>query len=110
MSEGNLCFQNVSTYLFAFVFFTVYFHIKKGYESKKGTSGQDRGVGSYTLPPYTTKRTTTSLRAKNNQNCQKIELYGSLTTKEIKKKRSPRLVGGAERGSWGREDAWQGDS
>ena len=36
----------------------------------------------------------------NNQNCQKIELYGSPTTKELKKKHSYRPVGGAETGSW----------
>ena len=30
----------------------------------------------------------------NNQNCQKIKLHGSLTTKELKKKHSSRLVGG----------------
>ena len=47
--------------------------------------------------PHTTERT--NLKAKNNQKCQKIELYGSLTTKELKKKHSPRLVGGAETGS-----------
>ena len=29
-----------------------------------------------------------------------MELYGSLTTKEIKKTHSSRLVGGAEMGSW----------
>ena len=35
------------------------------------TSGQDGGVGRYTLPPHTTKRrTTTNLKTKNNQNCQ----------------------------------------
>ena len=33
------------------------------------------------------------------QNCQKIKLYGSLTTKELKKKHSSRLVGG-----WKQED------
>ena len=38
----------------------------------------------------------TYLKTKNNHNCQKIELYGSPTTKEIKKKHSSRLVGGAE--------------
>ena len=37
---------------------------------------------------------------KINQNCQKIELYGSLTTKELEKKHSSRLVEGAETGSW----------
>ena len=36
---------------------------------------------------------------KNNQPCQKIELDGSLTTKELKKKHSSRLVGEVEMGS-----------
>ena len=45
------------------------------------------------------KRRTTNLKTKNNQNCQKIELYGSLTTKELKNKHSSRLVGGVEMGS-----------
>ena len=50
------------------------------------------------MPPRTTKRrTTTNLKTKNNQNLQKIELYGSPTTKELKKKHSSRPVGGAER-------------
>ena len=68
------------------------------------TSGQDGGIGRYTLPPHTTKRRATNLKTKNNQNCQKIQLYGSLTTKELKKKLSSRQVGGAETGSWGGED------
>ena len=52
------------------------------------------------MPPHTTKRRiTTNLKTKNNQNCQKIELYGSLTTKELKKKQSSRLVERAETGS-----------
>ena len=52
------------------------------------------------MPPRTNKRrTTTNLKTKNNQNCQKIELYGSLTTKEFKKKHSSRPVGRAETGS-----------
>ena len=47
------------------------------------------------MPPHTTKRrTTTHLKTKNNQNCQKIQLYGSLTTKKLKKKYSSRLAGG----------------
>ena len=57
------------------------------------------------MPPYTTKRRTTNLKTKSNQNSQKIELYGSPTTKELKKKHSFRLVGGAETGSQGGEDA-----
>ena len=61
------------------------------------TSSQDGGIGRYSVPPRTTKRrTTTNLKTKSNQNCQKIELYGSLTTKELKKKHSSRLVGGVE--------------
>ena len=37
-----------------------------------------------------------------------MELYGSLTTKELKKKHSSRQVGGVETGSGGREELWQG--
>ena len=67
------------------------------------TSGQDGGIGRYILPPRTTKRrTTTNLKTRNNQNCQKVKLYGSPTTKELKKKHSFRLVGGVETGSVGR--------
>ena len=73
------------------------------------TFGQDGGIGTYTLHPCTAKRrTTTNLKAKSNQNCQKIKLYGSMTTKELKKKHSSRSVGGVEMGSRGNEDAWQG--
>ena len=53
------------------------------------------------MPPHTTERTTTNLKTKNNQNCQKIELYGSPTTKELKKKHSSRPGGGVETGSQG---------
>ena len=64
------------------------------------TSGQEEDIGRYTVPPHTTKRRTpTNLKTNNNQNCQKIELYGSPTTKELKKKYSSRQVGGAETGS-----------
>ena len=35
----------------------------------------------------------------NNQNCQKIELHGNLTTKELKKTHTFRLVGVADMGS-----------
>ena len=64
-----------------------------------GISGQDGSVGRHTVPPHTTKRRTTNLKTKNNQNCQNIELYGSQTTKELKKKHSFRPLGGAEMGS-----------
>ena len=63
------------------------------------------------MPPHTVKRSiATNLKTKNNQNYQKIELYGSLTTKELKKKHSSRLVGGVETGNWGGEDSRQGGS
>ena len=72
------------------------------------TSSQDGGVGRYALPPGTTKtRTTTNWKTKNNQNYQKIELYGSLKTKVLKKEYSSRLVGGEER-STGAEGMQQG--
>ena len=61
------------------------------------------------MPHCTTKiRTTTNLKTKNNQNCEKIELYGSLTTKELEEKHSSRPVGRAKMGSLGREDSRQG--
>ena len=40
-------------------------------------------------------------KKKKQQNCQKIQLYGSLTTKELKKKHSSRPVGGVEAGKEG---------
>ena len=61
------------------------------------SSSQDGGISRNTLLPCTTKRRKPSnLKRKNNKNCHKIKLYGSLTTKELKKKHSSRLVGGAE--------------
>ena len=61
------------------------------------------------MSPCTTKRrTTTDLKTKNNQNCQKIILHGSLTTKELKKKHSFRLAVGVEMSSQGGEDSQQG--
>ena len=68
------------------------------------TSGQDGGIGRYTVPPHTTKRrTTANLKTKNNQNCQIFKLHGSPTTKELKK-HSSRMVGRAKMGSQGGED------
>ena len=54
---------------------------------------------------------TANLKIKNNQKCKQIELYGSLTTKDLKKEYSPRWVGGTEMRSGSREDSvwqWQG--
>ena len=61
------------------------------------------------MPPCTTKRrTATNLKTKNNQNCQKIKLYRSPTTKDLKNKHSSRLIGVVEMGRWSREDWWRG--
>ena len=45
------------------------------------------------------------MKTKNNHNCQKIKLYGSLTAKEIKKKHAFRQVRGMEMGSHGKAAA-----
>ena len=69
------------------------------------TSSQDRSIGRYGVPLHTAKRRKiTNSKIKNNQNCQKIELYGNLTKKQVRK-HSSRLVGGAETGNWGGKDA-----
>ena len=53
-----------------------------------GTSGQDGDISRFTLPPHTTKKRTTNLKTTTKkQNCQKIELYGNLKTKGLKKKK-----------------------
>ena len=56
------------------------------------------------MPPHTTtRRITTNLKTNNTQNCQKIELYESMTTNDLKKPHSSRLVGGVEMRNWNRE-------
>ena len=50
------------------------------------------------------------IKKKKKQNYQKTKLYGSLTTKELKKKHPSRMVGWEETGSQGGEDAQQGAS
>ena len=72
-------------------------------------SGQDGGVGRYPSLSHKTKDTT-NFKTNINQKCQKIELYRSPTAKELKKKHSSRLVGGAEMGIQGGEDSWKGSS
>ena len=58
-------------------------------------SSQVKGLGRYTAYSYNQKKDN-KYKTKSNQNYQKIKLYGSLTTKELKKKHSFRLVGGAK--------------
>ena len=53
------------------------------------------------LPHTTITRITTNFKTKNNQNLQKIELYGSSTTNNLKKKYLFRWVGGVEPRNWG---------
>ena len=49
------------------------------------------------MPPYTTtEELHLNLKTSNAQDCQKIKLYGSLTTKDLKKLYSFKWVGGAE--------------
>ena len=61
------------------------------------------------MPPFTIKRrTTTNLKTKNNQNCQKIKLYGikdqgvKETVTQTSRRDGP--------GSWGVEDSQQGSN
>ena len=54
------------------------------------------------------KKDNNKFKNKNNQNCQKIKLYGSPTTKELKKKHSSIPVVRVEMGSWGSKDSQQG--
>ena len=54
------------------------------------------------MPPCTTKRrTTTNLKTKNNQNCQKIRLYGSPTTR-VKEETFIQTSRRGGDGQWGR--------
>ena len=56
------------------------------------TFSRDGGIGRYTLLPHVTaKELQLNLNA---QNCQKIKVYGSLTTKDLKKPHLSRWVGG----------------
>ena len=83
--------------------------VKPGFISTEknpsGASGQDRGTGRLASLLCTTKRRiTTSLKTENNQKCQKIKLYGNMTTKALKKKHLSGLGRGAETESQGGED------
>ena len=74
------------------------------------TSSQDGDIGRHTFPPRTAiRKITTNLKTKYNQNCQKIKLYGSPTTKDLKKPYSSRQVGEVEMESRSGEDMvwWQ---
>ena len=50
------------------------------------TSSQDGGIGKHTLPPPATMgRIVTDFKTNNTQNHHKIELYGILTSKDLKR-------------------------
>ena len=80
------------------------------------TPGQDVGIGrNASLLHATTRKITTNFKTNNTPNCQKIELHGSLTTKDFKKPHSFRRAGGVEMQSWGGEArrcsvVWRGGS
>ena len=70
------------------------------------TSSQYKGIGRYFATSYNQEMGNNKFK-NNNQNCKKIELYGSPTTTELKE-HSSRLVGGVEMRSLGGKDTWQG--
>ena len=80
-------------------------NLELGDRKQPRSSGHDGDIGRNASLPHTTqRRTRTNLKTKNNQNCQIFKLHGRATTLQLKK-HSSRLVGGAELGSRGGEDA-----
>ncbi|KAF6114519.1 hypothetical protein HJG60_010500 [Phyllostomus discolor] len=66
-------------------------------EVKDQASGQGGGIGKHNLTPHTTKqKIKLNYKTTTTQNRQRIELYGSLTIKELKQSPSSRQVGGTE--------------
>ena len=64
------------------------------------TSGQDGGVGGYTVPPRTTnRRTTTNLKNRKQPELAENRIVWKSDNQEVKEEIS-RLVGGAEMGRW----------
>ena len=60
-------------------------------------SSQDGGIGKHASPLRTTIAKKYNVYKTNiTQNCQKIKLYGSPTTKDLKKPHSSRRVGEVE--------------
>ena len=71
--------------------------IKKRERERGGIDKQDGGIDKHSSPPCTnTTKLQLNYRTIITQNCQKIELYGSGTTKELKKPHSPRWIGGGK--------------
>ena len=65
------------------------------------------GIGRYTVPPHTAKRTTTNLKTKNNQNCQKNQTLWKSDNQGIKEEKfiqTGRRDGDGQRGHMAR---WQ---
>ena len=59
-------------------------------QKQEKQSSQDGGISRNASLPHTIKRrVTTDLKTTNNQKCPKINLHGTLTTKQVKK-HSPR--------------------
>ena len=67
------------------------------------SSRQDGGVGRNPLLPRTKRRITTNLKSINNKKCQKVKLYGTLITNELKQStRTIRLVRQWTEITWGK--------
>ena len=72
------------------------------------TSGQDGSIGKHASKPHTTiEKITTRHKTNIIQNRQKIKLYGSPATKDLKKPHSSRQVGGVE--TWREVEARRGE-
>ena len=66
-------------------------------EEYEETSSQDGGLGKHSsLSCITQQKLKLTYKTSITENHPKIELYGSLTTKGLKKSHSSRWVGGAE--------------
>ena len=65
--------------------------------ARREISSQNEGISKHSSPPFTTTaKITTKLQNNFTQNHQKIKLYESLMTKELKKLHSSIQVGGRE--------------
>ena len=74
-------------------------------KKEKKTSGQDGGIGCH-LVVQSQQKLQLNYKTTITQNHQKIELYGSLTTKELKKSHSSKQVGGVEMRRCGDMEQW----
>ena len=72
------------------------------------TSSQDGGLGRYTVPPCKTKRRTTNLKTKNNQNCSENRTVWKSDNQGVKEETFTQTGRRDRDGQLGGEDTWQG--